>query len=267
MNLKHFLLWVSLTGCFYSSNVYSTSFYIRPMSEFTQTSPNIVYGTITQVRVEKGITQTGRTTIYTYATLEWNEVLKGTINKNPIQIRKAGGTLNGLTLDIPSSPEFHENEKTVLFLSEPNLDQSYDVMGMELGKFSVVQQQGKTFLQGGLLSYDASESASTSEKKAWSLQDLRELIQKQSLHSQPQKDTQNDKSLAQPAQTTPSLATTTANPTSSSVPTQVAEISSTPTTETKTGNKIPLFSGVNFTILGLVTLVLSFIFYIKNRKK
>jgi hypothetical protein len=167
----------------------ATSFYIRPFSEFTQTSPNIVRGTMSNIHAANSITADGMKAIYTYASFDVKEVLKGDIDKHTITVRKVGGTVDGYTVDIPSSPEFKEGEDTVLFLSPQREDQSYEVSGLELGKFELEEKDGNTVLKGGIFNYskpDAdgdghSKYAKNLEEnqKTWTLKSLRELIQSQ----------------------------------------------------------------------------------------
>ena len=186
MNL-HFIL-VLFTLLSTQSN--ATSFYIRPFSEFTQSSTNIVRGTMSDIHAANQLTPDGMKAIYTYATLDVKEVLKGDIQKHLITIRKIGGTVDGYTVEIPSSPEFKEGDDTVLFLSAQHEDASYEVTGLELGKFALEEKNGETLLKGGIFNYSKSGSSeeehsqyakNTEENhKVWSLKDLRALIQKQS---------------------------------------------------------------------------------------
>lgn len=189
--MKMHLLFVFLLNSFVFSNSHATSFNIRPFSEFTQSASNIVRGTISNVHTENAVTNDGGKTIYTYANLAVKEVFKGSIHSNNVLIRKLGGTKDGTTLEIPSSPEFVENEDTVLFLSTEKEDKSYEVMGLELGKFGLEEKNGATILTGGMFNYsqpgqvhdhDAHTSSDdlTENQKPWSLTDLRALVRKQS---------------------------------------------------------------------------------------
>jgi hypothetical protein len=180
MNLHFLFLLCSLIP----SMTLATSFYIRPMSEFTQNAPNIVRGVIRSTRVEDQADSSGRRVIYTYADVEVKEVLKGPISGARIAVRKTGGEKNGMSLEIPGSPEFRENEETVLFLGEALSDQSYEVFDLELGKFALSRKDGHDYLKGGLLAYSdsAHDEAMGPGLKAnhrdWSIEDLKSLIQK-----------------------------------------------------------------------------------------
>jgi hypothetical protein len=181
MNL-HFLLCLA-AGLSNWAN--ATSFYIRPLPEFARDARYIVRGTLHSIHSEYGSDPSGLKTLYTYAKLEVREVLKGTLPEREILIRKTGGTKDGVTLSIDSSPDFHENEETVLFLSAQKDDLSYEVEGLELGKFSLEDRNGEPFLRGGLLAYSQTRLQGGSEasgpgiavnQREWPLRELRKVL-------------------------------------------------------------------------------------------
>ncbi|MBS1959596.1 MAG: hypothetical protein JST80_09010 [Bdellovibrionales bacterium] len=164
----------------------ATSFALQKFSTFVNESPFIARGEIHNIFVENGITADGQKTIYTYATFEIKEVFKGNLSMTEVKIRKSGGTKDGFTLEVPGSPEFATGEDAVLFLGQPQEDQSYEVASMELGKFGVEPTGDDFKLTGGLLGYSAESkpgpSASESDRqiyaensKTWTLSQLRAL--------------------------------------------------------------------------------------------
>ena len=170
---------------------HATSFFIRPISEFTKSTSVIIRGVTSDIHSENTVNPNGEKTIYTFATLSIKEVIKGNISGSSVRIRKAGGTIDGVTLEIPSSVEFKEGEDGVFFLSEEQSDHSYEVTGMELGKFNLANQDGKEVLKGGLFAYskphahgghsDHIMANDLSENlKPWSINQLRELVKSQS---------------------------------------------------------------------------------------
>lgn len=172
---------------FSKSIAHATSFYIRPFSEVTQAVPNMVYGTIRHIHTDNGTASDGGKTIYTFSELVVKEVIKGNIHQSEIVIRKLGGTKDGVTLDIPSSVEFVENEETVLFLGPEMEDHTYEVEGMETGKFSLKEENGEKILTGGLFEFSRPEpdggnviAENLKENlRPWSLTQLKELIHQQ----------------------------------------------------------------------------------------
>lgn len=191
----HLLLTSALTTTlmlFNPTPALATSFVIPPFSEFAKTTENIIRGNLHDIHVENGITADGSKTIYTYATVDVKENLKGNIRSASIQVRKIGGTKDGMTLEVPSSPEFIENEDTVLFLSGEKEDRSYEVNALELGKFSTREENGETYLEGGLFGFDEHTSAAPEPSPApsenqhpWSIKQLKELLVKQGAEPPP----------------------------------------------------------------------------------
>ena len=181
MNLHFLFLLCSLIP----RPAFATSFYIRPMSEFTQSAPHIIRGIIRSTRVEDQSDSSGNRVILTYGEVEVKEVLKGSITESRISIRKAGGEKNGVSLEIPGSPEFRENEETVLFLGEIQADHSYEIFDMELGKFTLSHKDGHDYLKGGLLAYSEKPQDEgvgpglKANHRDWSIEDLKSLIQSQ----------------------------------------------------------------------------------------
>jgi hypothetical protein len=179
MNL-HFLF---LVCGLLASESGATSFYIRPLPDFTRDAENIIRGRLHQPHAEFGIAQSGERNVYTFAELEVMEVLKGTITKPSLPIRKLGGTKDGITLNIPGSPEFQDGEESVFFLGTENEDHSYELTGLELGKFSLQEKNGELELSGGLLGYssgpeamDAMGPGVVENRRIWTLKQLKELI-------------------------------------------------------------------------------------------
>ncbi|NDG84311.1 MAG: hypothetical protein EBX52_04640 [Proteobacteria bacterium] len=165
---------------------FATSFYLRPMEEVVAGTPNIVRGTVRSVHVEEQADPNGGRALFTLAEVEVKEVLKGPIQDSKIEVRRAGGEKNGTHLEIPGSPEFAENEETVLFLGNPRSDRSYEVRDMALGKFGIDLKNGKEVLTGGLLAYsheteneEHAEYGAKQPPRDWSIRDLKALIQSQ----------------------------------------------------------------------------------------
>lgn len=246
----------------------ATSFYIRPFSEFTQSSPNIVRGTLSNIHAANSITSDGMKAIYTYASMDVSEVLKGDVNPHSIVIRKVGGTVDGYTVDIPSSPEFKDGEETVLFLSEKREDQAYEVLGLELGKFELEAKDGETVLKGGVFNYsktnsEPGESLLSAPKpveenqKIWTLKSLRALIEIQ-------KSAQTSAStIKSPAHASES------NPTPSLVGTQTATQTSTPLSAVDFPSPAPKTETLRLTLLlglGASILAAGLYFLIKRKQ-
>ncbi len=174
----------------------ATSLYVRPFSEFTQTAPNMVRGKIDAIHVENGLTEDGGKTIYTFADVSVIEVIKGNLNQQNIKIRRLGGTKDGMTLDVPSSVQFNEGDENVFFLSATNPDGSFSVIGMQMGKFGLREENGEMILTGGIFSMPQDDSHDEHDhlpgetphedtnrlaenRRPWTLQQLKTLVQSQ----------------------------------------------------------------------------------------
>jgi len=186
----------SLLALLLTQFAFATSFYIRPFPEFTKSTENIIHGKLSSIHTENGVTSDGGKTIYTYAKLGIKEIIKGNVSGTEIIIRKLGGSKDGVTLEIPSAVEFSENEDGVFFLSAEKEDHSYEVVGMELGKFGLEEKDGEQILKGGLFAYSTPPSDSdhshdvsignlVENHRPWSISQLRELVKSQAQSAPP----------------------------------------------------------------------------------
>jgi hypothetical protein len=162
----------------------ATSFYIPPFSDFTSEANLIVRGTFSNINVQNAVSDNGTKIIYTYATLDVKELLKGNNAQSSLLIRKLGGSKDGYNLVIPGSPDFKEGEDEVLFLSAEKEDHSYEVLSLELGQYHVQDKNGQPTLAGGIFNYPQKgehngANAQAENAHAWTLQDLRALIEKE----------------------------------------------------------------------------------------
>ncbi len=179
-----------LTLALLFQSAHATSFFIEPFSQFTKSTALIIRGVTTNIHAEYSSNQLGEKTIFTYADLSIKDVIKGNVSGSNIKIRRLGGTLDGVTLEVPSSVELNENEDGVFFLSEERDDHTYEVTGMELGKFLLEKSKGQEILKGGLFHYSphthldegtqAFQAGDLSENlKPWSLDQLKDLVRSQ----------------------------------------------------------------------------------------
>jgi len=68
-----------------------------------------------------------------------------------IKVRQEGGTVDNVTLTVVGAPQFHKNERVILFLEETSSD-DYRVIGLSQGKFTVIHRprDGKYYVQRDL---------------------------------------------------------------------------------------------------------------------
>jgi hypothetical protein len=161
----------------------ATSFFVPPFADFTRDAENIVRGRIHQPHAEIEIGSDGQRLIYTYAEVEVIEVLKGGITKPSIPIRKLGGTKDGITLEIPGSPDLDDESESVLFLGKEQENHFFEFKGLELGQFGLEEKNGATVLTGGVLGLPENPEIAgitqNVETRTWTLAQLRALIKSQ----------------------------------------------------------------------------------------
>jgi hypothetical protein len=172
--ILHFLL----------ASAFATSFYIPPFSDFTREADLIARGQLNNIHAVKFINDEGTEVIYTYAALEVKDLIKGKVDGHTVQVRKVGGTKDGVSLEIPGSPEFHESQDTVLFLGLEKEDHSREVQSLELGQYGTHETEGQTQLTGGIFNYskpsDQNQALAQVENlKVWTLADLKALVARQ----------------------------------------------------------------------------------------
>jgi len=217
--MKMHLLFAFGAAALLLPSAHATSFNIPPFSDFTASAPNVVRGIVSNVHAENAVTDDGGKTVYTFATLSVEEVLKGGIHDSNITLRQLGGSTNEMTIEIPSSPEFHENEETVVFLGDEQEDHSYEVTGLELGKYDLKDVNGDKVLTGGIFNYSRTPTGITPDPRLqenrtpWSLNRLRSLIRSQG---------------KAPPKPTASIAPDSASASTAPVPTTVPESSAAP---------------------------------------
>ena len=79
--------------------------------------------------------------IYTYYTLRVLEPVKGAKNEQTITIRQIGGIVDNIASVVPGTPRFRNGEEVVVFLTQKDATGYPWVMGLQQGKFSVVQDE------------------------------------------------------------------------------------------------------------------------------
>ena len=102
------------------------------LDDLTAASQTIVYGKIVASRTEWDKT---RSVIYTFYTVRPIQYLKGQLGPEFL-LQEMGGTLDGLTMTVPSAPQFAVGQEEVLFIWTDPLGRNL-VTGMEQGAVGV----------------------------------------------------------------------------------------------------------------------------------
>ncbi len=104
----------------------------RSTEELTVLSEAVVEGRVTAVEAKW---HDEHQFVYTYVTIEVGEVFKGHGVASTIVVEELGGVANGVTVTVPSVPEFEVGEDVVVFLDIVN--DNYRCHGFAQGKFTV----------------------------------------------------------------------------------------------------------------------------------
>jgi len=78
--------------------------------------------------------------IYSLATVEVGQILKGDEVSNKLVVRYLGGTVGDVGMSVPGAPTFQAGEDVLLFLA-PEEDGSYSVAGMSQGKYTIERDE------------------------------------------------------------------------------------------------------------------------------
>lgn len=118
----------------------STTLLPLTMDDLLTEADHIVLGTVVAKHSEWHVNyQQGRSLLYTVYTLDVEQALKGE-SGGSIEFRVVGGEDESCFLQVPGAPHFEIGERAVLFLRSPIPDSITDVIGMEQGKFAVVDE-------------------------------------------------------------------------------------------------------------------------------
>jgi hypothetical protein len=128
--LKRVALFVGLLGVV--AILYSTTIIPVSIEEMTRRSDLILRGKVLSIDVEE---EPETHLIYQKVSISPIEVYKGNAN-GEIEIYVMGGTLNGLTADVPGSPQFELGEEVLVFLTNYKGEMKW-VFGLSEGKFRI----------------------------------------------------------------------------------------------------------------------------------
>lgn len=103
----------------------------------------ILQGTVTSTWTEFG--ENGRY-IYTFGMVDVDRVIKGNVQSDAFIIKRPGGSIGEVTMEVPAAADFETGDEVILFLLD---DSSYEsnILGWEQGRFTIedgiVEQNGK----------------------------------------------------------------------------------------------------------------------------
>ncbi len=174
----------SLTVLLWSLLVLGSSFEYRPLPQTVKEAPLLIKGRVFSVDVRRVNNHEKETNgVYTFTSIEIEEVLKGELSVKNVTVRQIGGTLDGVQMRLEGVAEFRRGESVVLLLGKPHEDGSYPVKGMMMGKYQVKEDQnGEEYIEGpGLITPEGvsvNENDTVQNKKV-TIMDLKKIISDQ----------------------------------------------------------------------------------------
>src|SRR6267143_3141373 len=117
------------------------------LQELTKKSNSIV-----MARVDDAVSSwdAARKEIYTYYTLRVLQPLKGSKGEATVTLRQIGGTVDNIASIVPGMPSFRKGEEVVVFLTQKDAAGYPWVMGLQQGKYTVVEKDGAKFVRNDL---------------------------------------------------------------------------------------------------------------------
>jgi hypothetical protein len=94
----------------------------------------ILSGKVTQ---KKSSWNASKTRIYTRATIQVEEYLKGSAGENSVEVTYPGGEVDGVGEIYTHMPTFQDDEEVLVFLKKDNRKNEYRVLNGEEGKITI----------------------------------------------------------------------------------------------------------------------------------
>jgi hypothetical protein len=123
--------------CILLSGIYSITLSQQSDSKLRQLVTNADIIVTGKVSTNKSSWNMDKTKIYTEATLNVDEYLKGNNNGNSVVITYPGGEVNGIGELYTHMPKFENNEKVLVFLKKD--EKGYKVFDGEAGKIKIIK--------------------------------------------------------------------------------------------------------------------------------
>ena len=98
----------------------------------------ILSGKVTQ---QESRWNTSKTRIYTRATIQVEEYLKGSTGENSVEVTYPGGEVDGVGEIYTHMPTFQNNEEVLVFLKKNNRKNEYKVVNGEQGKITIFKDE------------------------------------------------------------------------------------------------------------------------------
>lgn len=135
-NIKYLYLVLIILGLLLTSLTAKDPAHIKKLSKEADV---ILTG---KVKAKKSDWNKSKTRIYTRATLDVDEYLKGENDGNSVEVTYAGGEVGDVGEIYTHMPRFEEHEEVLVFLKKDKKNRGYHVLDGEEGKIKVLRQPG-----------------------------------------------------------------------------------------------------------------------------
>lgn len=117
------------------------------LQELTKKSDSIVRARVTDATSNW---DANHKEIYTYYTFQILEPVKGRKGETTLTLREIGGTVGNIASVVPGMPGFSKGEEVILFLTPKDAAGYPWVMGLQQGKYTIVEKDGAKFVRNDL---------------------------------------------------------------------------------------------------------------------
>ncbi|HZE20246.1 MAG TPA: hypothetical protein VE402_09015 [Candidatus Angelobacter sp.] len=141
------LLVVAVAALLCSQAAFATTVQKLSLQDLTKRSESIVMARVTDA---VSAWDAGHKEIYTTYTLQILNAVKGRKGESTVTIRQIGGTVDNIASIVPGMPSFKRGEQVVVFLTQKDAAGYPWVMGLQQGKYTVVEKDGAKFVRNDL---------------------------------------------------------------------------------------------------------------------
>jgi len=141
------LLAVAVVALLCSQAAFATTVQKLSLQDLTKRSESIVMARVTDA---VSAWDAGHKEIYTTYTLQILNAVKGRKGESVVTIRQIGGTVDNIASIVPGMPSFKRGEQVVVFLTQKDAAGYPWVMGLQQGKYTVVEKDGAKFVRNDL---------------------------------------------------------------------------------------------------------------------
>ena len=141
------LLAVAVVALLAAQAAFATTVQKLSLQDLTKRSDSIV-----MARVDDAVSawDAAHKEIYTTYTLQILNAVKGRKGESTLTLRQIGGTVDNIASIVPGMPSFKKGEQVVVFLTQKDAAGYPWVMGLQQGKYTVIERDGAKYVRNDL---------------------------------------------------------------------------------------------------------------------